>query len=49
MGGEGRGVTGGGEKHRRNVRLQPLSAADTDGLSPHFFSPQIGGVGGRRW
>lgn len=38
-----------GEKHSRNVRLQLLSAADTDGLSPHCFSPQIGGGGGRRW
>lgn len=34
------------EKHRRNVRLQPLSLADTEGPSPHFFSPQIGRGGG---
>lgn len=34
------------EKHRRNVRLQPLSQADTQGPSPHFFSPQIGRGGG---
>lgn len=25
------------------MRLRPLSPEDTEGPSPHFFSPQIGG------
>lgn len=43
----------GGGKRRRNVRLQPLSPADTEGPSPCFFSPQIGPKeeeeAGRKW